>query len=153
GLLVAPSLARAQVPGPPDIPASPGVDPAAPDLSDPGFDRYVDLRLVGDAWRQMDPALLTDVALQLAEGERALKRPHRSLPCAKLLETAARLAADKNDKPSLERLAKAASLYANQALAGQVAASLKLASEARAVDPAAVVSVETTTPETFARYR
>src|SRR5690349_11388462 len=44
------------------------------ELTDPAFDKYVDISLLGRAWSSKDSALLTDIALQLAEGERVLMR-------------------------------------------------------------------------------
>src|SRR5438874_12815553 len=49
------------------------------DVHDPAFDRYVDLDLATRAWQQADAALLADIGLQLAEGERVLMRPHKAV--------------------------------------------------------------------------
>ena len=40
---------------------------------DPVFDRYVDLSLLASAWEEKNVEVLTDIGLQLAEGE---SRPH-----------------------------------------------------------------------------
>lgn len=129
-------------------------DPIIPEeFQDPLFGRYVNLHLLGQAWRQMDAGLLTDVACQLAEGERILLRPHKVFSADKLFEKAVRVATEKKDKPTLERLAKLADRQKNQALIAQVAGAQKLAGEARAADPALLVPVEETTPEEFASYR
>lgn len=149
---------RAEAADNPADKAGPGADVAAglqadavPD--DPAFDRYVDLRLAGRAWAGRDAALLADVALQLAEGERVVLRTHKSgITSEQLLGMAARLAADQKDKATLERLAKAADARGDKALTAQVGAARKLADQARAVNPAVQVSVETTTPEQFAVY-
>src|SRR5262249_22565918 len=81
--------------------------PAIPaDLRDPAFERYVDVAQVGEALAAGNPGLLTDVAMQLAEGERVLQRPHKALSAARVLKLAMRLAVEKKDKPALDRLAK-----------------------------------------------
>jgi len=141
----------------PDEPAAPpgGTDrPAAADLSDPAFDAYVDPALLGRAWADHDPALLADAGLQLAEGERVLMRTHKSgIDAEALLELAVKVAADKHDKATLDRLAKAAERQDRKALAGRVAAALKLAGQARSLDPALMISVEDVTPEDFVLFQ
>jgi len=133
--------------------APPGLG-AATELDDPAFDRYVDMGAAGRAWQGQDAAALADAALQLAEGERVLMRTHRSgASAADLLGLAAGLAADKKDKATLDRLAKAADARGDKALAARVGAARKLAEAARAADPALLFPVETTTPEEFAAFR
>src|SRR5262245_46946059 len=45
------------------------------ELRDPAFDRFVDLAQVGQTLAAQDPGRLTDLALQMVEGERVLLRP------------------------------------------------------------------------------
>ncbi|MBX7104099.1 MAG: hypothetical protein K1X57_08450, partial [Gemmataceae bacterium] len=123
------------------------------ELHDPAFDRYIDLQLLGEAWANLEPGALTDVGLQLAEGERILLRPHKAISANAVLAAAARLCAEKKDKGGLDRLAKAAERLGDKDLAGQVKAAELLAKESRAVDPALQVSVEEMTPESLAFYQ
>lgn len=123
------------------------------DLKDPAFDRYVDLRLAGDAIMQLDAALATDVALQLAEAEHVLLRSHRGASSDQLFWLAARIAVVKHDKASLQRLIKAAGAAKLEKLATKIAAQSKLLGESRAIEPAHVVSILETKPEAFALYR
>jgi len=126
--------------------------PAAP-VADPAFDAFVDPALFGRAWADTDPALLTDLGLQMAEGERVLMRPHKGITSDEVLGVAAKMAAEKHDAATLARLAKAADVLGKKELAGQVGAARKLASAARDAAPAATVSVETTTREGFVAYK
>ena len=122
------------------------------DLADPAFDRYVDLSLLGPAWSSADAALLSDVGLQLLEGERVLLRPHRKMPGAKVLELAARVATDRHDQPTLQRLAKVADQQGQPGWKAQVASALKLGGAARAVNPALTISVEDLSPTAYAAF-
>ena len=124
------------------------------DVRDPAFDRYVNLTLLGKAWEAQDAALLTDTALQLAEGERVLLRTHKSgLTAERMLGLAAKLAADSKDKASLERVGKAAQARGDQKLAAAVALASKVGAESRDLDPALLLPVDSTTPEEFALFR
>jgi hypothetical protein len=122
------------------------------DFYDAGFDRHVDVVLLGQAWSEMDPALLTDVALQMVEAERVLLRPHKHLPAEKLLAAAAKVASEKRDAASLDRLSKIAARMENKALAGQILAAKKLAGESRAFDAALSFPVAKASVEAFAAY-
>lgn len=118
------------------------------------FDRYVDIHLVARAWKNLDAALLTDLALQLAEGERILHRPHKSaITSEKVFKLAAKAAAETKDKASLERLEKVAEAREDKELKTLVAAVRKTLGESRAADPAANVSVENVSAEQFAELR
>ena len=48
------------------------------ELVDPAFGQYIDIRLLWQGWGSMDAGMLTDAALQLAEGERVLMRSHKA---------------------------------------------------------------------------
>jgi hypothetical protein len=125
----------------------------APVMYDPAFDRYVDMLLVGQAWDTLDSALLTDCALQLAEGERILMRSHKAISSKQLLELAAKVAADKRDTAALDRLAKVCEATKNSATLEQVTTAKKLASASRKVDPAMSVSATDTSPDQLALYQ
>ncbi len=91
------------------------------DLDDPAFAQHVNLLLLGVAWDNQDPALMTDVGLQLAEGERVLLRPHKAIQCEDVLELAANLAGDRRDKTTLARLARVAVARSDKPLKDLVA--------------------------------
>jgi hypothetical protein len=118
------------------------IDGVPPEWDDPPFDGSIDLGLLSKAWQAMDPSLMTDAALQLAQGERAQRRPHKAFSSDQVLNLAAKMALEKRDKAALERLAKAAKRTGNKDLAARVEAGLKLAGEGRDDDQAWHVSVE-----------
>jgi hypothetical protein len=103
------------------------------ELADPAFDRYVDLELLGAAWADLDTAALTDVGLQLAEGERILMRPHKAISAGKVLQMAARLAGEAKDTATLDRLARAAERLADKDLETLVKTAQLLAKKTRAI--------------------
>lgn len=112
----------------------PQAAPQAPpviDVQDRAYERFVDLSLLGRAWAEQDPALMADVGLQLAEGERVLLRPHKAITAEKVLQLAAQLAAESRDKATLDRLTQAAVAMGNKGLSGQIAAAGKLAASSR----------------------
>ncbi len=86
------------------------------ELDDLAFERYFDLTLLARAWQKHDPSLMADAGLQLAEGERILFRPHKAFESSQIMELAAYLAADFEDKTTLDRLAKAANASKNERL-------------------------------------
>jgi len=106
-------------------------DRTVPDILDPAFDVYIRPAMLGRAYAGVDPALLTDAALQLAEGERVLLRSRKGITAAQALQLAVRAAGDKQDKASLERLAKHAESRGDKELASKIAATQKLASASR----------------------
>ena len=77
--------------------------------------------MLGHAWDHHDSKLLTDIALQLAEGERVLLRPHKAIDTGKLFEVAAPVAGGRNDKASLDRLDRTAQARNDQQLAKVIA--------------------------------
>ncbi len=116
-------------------------------FSDVSFNRYVDLDQVAIALDTQGASLLTDVALQLAEGERILLRQHKSGVTAKrLLEMAAKIAAGK-DQETLARLAKAADKLQDKELVSQIALLEKMDGASRATDPALTIALETANRE------
>jgi hypothetical protein len=121
--------------------------------SDPAFDRYVDLNLLARAWADKNAALLADLGLQLAEGERILFRPHRAVSADQVLTMAIKLAAEKREAATLARLSKALEAQRKADLAGQAAAAHKLASVSRAPDNALKVQAGGMRPEIFLLVR
>ena len=103
---------------------------------------YVSPTLLGRAYRDVDPALLTDVALQLAEGERILLRSRKGITAAQALQLAVKAAGDKQHKASLERLIRFAEERKDQALAAQIAAAQKLAAASRGATACLMLPVE-----------
>lgn len=103
------------------------------ELSDPGFDKYVDYKLLTEASLSLDASGLTDVALQLREGERILLRAHKSLKPAALADAALKVAADRGDAAAIERLAKVAEAWKDEELAARVKLSKQLAAKPRAI--------------------
>jgi hypothetical protein len=55
------------------------------ELDDPAYRQYVDIRLLQQALKDSDSQLLTDVVLQLEEGERVLMRSHKAIPAVDVL--------------------------------------------------------------------
>jgi hypothetical protein len=133
----------------PTAPTAPESTQNSAELRDPAFERHVDLSLLPRACAELDPVLLTDVGLQLAEGERILFRPHITLSAEEVLDTATRAATAKNDQATLVRLALAADKFGNQGLKSRVIAAQKLAAGTRSEHPALQVSAEELTPELF----
>src|SRR5437764_15129181 len=82
-----------------------GIAPALAQERDPAYDRFVDLDQLSTAWEQKDPELLTDIALQLLEGERVLLRPNKYITADQVFNLAIKVAADTKDTPALKRLA------------------------------------------------
>ena len=137
-----------------ETPAATGMAAQPPsDLFDPAFDQYVDMGLLADAWGQLDPALMTDVALQLAEGERILMRSHKAVSAAQMLRLAAKLAAEKGNKEVLGRIESAAGKFGDKDLAAEAKGSVKLASGSRKAGSDFRVDVDSLTPEQYDKVR
>ena len=148
-----PSPMPAQASGPELVVAAPEFDADGipklvipTDLTDPAFARWVDLKLLADAYHDLDAAVLADIALQAAEGERVLLRPHRTVPADKLLALAARVAAERRDRDTLARLRAAAEKTGNAALLAKVDGGMKLAGTARASAPAVTINLADADP-------
>jgi hypothetical protein len=123
------------------------------ELRDPAFDRYVDLALLGTAWADVDASLMTDVALQLIEGERVLARPHRVINTDELLRISIRMAAVKRDAATLSRLESAIKPRGSAALLAQLSEAQKELAEAKPEEPVRTVSVDAISAEAFAFYK
>lgn len=113
------------MPEPPPLPA---------EFVDPAFEQYVSPFLLIAAFDELDAALMTDIALQLAEGERVLLREHTAGSSADMFKMAIKVATETNNTEALDRMAKAAEAHGNQQLAADVAAAKKLAGASRADD-------------------
>ena len=115
------------------------------ELQDPAFDRYLDLIRLKDAVRDAGAGELTDLALQMLEGERILLRNHRSGITGKfLLLKAADRAAYSGEPADLIRLGAAAEKLQESDLIAQVRNKQKLIDTSRSVAPAFTVSVTNT---------
>lgn len=123
------------------------------ELRDVSFDRYIDLLLLGEAWERLNPALMADVALQLAEGERVLLRKHKAFSAMELLNITVKIAIDRHDRETLERLQKYFEKVGDVAMVASLKATQKLAGETREIDPAFLISVEDTSYESYSVYR
>lgn len=133
-------------------PVTAAVGPAI--AADPAFEHYVDMRLLGHAWADLDPVVMTDVGLQLAEAERILLRPHKAqITADQILALATKLAAERHDTATLGRIAKAAARHGKTALAAEAAADLKLAEQSRGLDLAMAVPIDSLSTSQFALYR
>ena len=120
-------------------------------VADPAFDRYVDTDLLLQAWSQLDPELLADVGLQLAEGERVLRRPHKSVPADKVLAMAVKAALEKDDKATLDRLGKAATALERTELTALLRAQ-RLGGKSRAAQPGLSVNLAEAALDQVIRY-
>lgn len=105
------------------------------ELVDRPFERFVDLKLLGEAYLTRDAALMTDVALQLLEGERVLMRSHLGVKVGTVLDAAITVATDQHDKATLDRLSKVAEKIGDKSISERVTASRLLASQTRAEEP------------------
>lgn len=123
------------------------------ELDDPAFDQYVDISLLELAWTDLDAELLTDVALQLAAGEKVLMRSHRAGSAEDLLKLAASVAAKDRNKDAVARIGKAADALGYDGLKAQVASAEKIAGASRKAEPALNVPVDQATPADFADFK
>ena len=130
------------------------LDTLPEEFQDPAFERFVDLHLIGSALADRDAGLLTDAALQLAEGERVLLRSHISgLSAERLLSKAAILAAETHDDTTLQRLAKAAEATHNQNLIGALQGAQKLTGESREAKPALMLPLDSSDVDSLVKLK
>ena len=104
-------------------------------VTDPAFDKYVDAELMDAAVQAADPALMTDIALQLAEGERILLRSHKGISSGDMMKAAAKLAAVKGDKATEARLKNVAEKLGKSELVAELASFAKLDGASRSAVP------------------
>lgn len=121
--------------------------------SDVAFNSYVDMSVVAYAWDTLNSELLTDVTLQMLEGERVLRRPHHIITADQLMNTAVRVAVDNRDTASLGRLSQAATASGRSQLTEQIRMSEKLMAASRGDQVTSVASVGTTSTEQFERQQ
>jgi hypothetical protein len=119
------------------------------DASDVAFDRYVDLAIVAHAWETLNSELLTDTTLQMLEGERILRRPHRVITGDQLLQTSIKVASDNHDGKSLDRLEQAAKDSGREDVADRIAQAKKLMAASRGDKKSSVASVDDTSADQF----
>jgi len=130
------------------------LEPRVPtEYLDEAFEQYVDIRLLHTARKQMDPALLTDVALQLAKGEEILLRPHKVVSADALLALAVEWSIEKQDKQTLERLKHAARKLGKDELGAIIADQGKLFGDSRNDVPGFEVSIESMSNEEYSKLR
>jgi hypothetical protein len=100
---------------------------------------------------------LTDVVLQLAEGERVLMRSHKAISAADVLALALRIAGENQDQTTLTRLARAADVMHDQSLVGRIKsvqeATKKLSGNSRTLATSLKVSVERLTPANLCLFQ
>lgn len=104
-------------------------------VSDPAFDRYVDVQLLGEALQELDASLAADVTLQLAEGERVLGRPHAEMTADAAFSLALRLATTTHDADTIQRLLTVSKSVGRQEWTTQLDAAQTLLSTSRAPQP------------------
>lgn len=112
--------------------ASLAAEPTHGTLHDRAFDKYVDSDFIAQAWNRLDADALTDVALQLAEGERILLRSHKVGSAADVLRLASRIATTRGNKETLASITTAAKALKVEDVHAQVAAASKLGGASRA---------------------
>jgi uncharacterized membrane protein len=78
-------------------------------------------------------------------------RPHRGFSSQQLLQEAVRIAAEVKDTAALQRLRKIAETMGSAELKAKLVSAEKLASEARAADPALQISIGEMTPAVYAQ--
>ena len=98
---------------------------------DAGFDKMVDWELAAGAASAFNPVGLADVAIQLAEAEKIMLRPHSSISVSALFQLAIRAAVKQGDGETLERLAKGAKVYGMDEIAKDAETSKALAGASR----------------------
>ncbi len=106
------------------------------ETDDSAFDRYVDRALLRKAVSECDAALLTDVALEFAEGEQVLHRIHNSgVASDDLLLKASVLSEKHHDKSTLDRLKIVAASLHKDKLSAELARQEKLGAADRSPNP------------------
>lgn len=122
-------------------------------LQDKDFEKHVAPAEIAEALSSLEAEQLADVAAKLADGERALGRPHKGLSAQQAANLAAMRAAQQRSREAAERLAKLAAQHKMQALAAKAAALKKVAAKSRDTKEDVCVSIADTTPEAFAQLR
>lgn len=123
--------------------------PVSESLEDAAFDIYVSPLHIGQAWDTSDAGLMTDVALQLAEGERILFRPRRGITAKQAFDVAVRIATERQDMTTLERIGRYAAMAKDAELTSSITAAQKLASASRDTTHRLMVDPGKIDPEAF----
>jgi hypothetical protein len=121
-------------------------------LDDPAFNQYVDITLLEPAWAEKNAVLLTDIALQIADGQKVLMRPHKAGSAQDMLKLAAAIATRKGDKDTIARIESAAKTLNFDDVASEASKAAKLAAAPRAADPALTVSLDQADPDDVAAF-
>lgn len=122
--------------------------------ADAGYVSYFDAARLAEALQTLDAGGVTDVALQLAEGERVLLRPHSGgVTAAALLEVALRLATDSGDGATLDRIGRAAAQLKLAELEARIAAARALGQANRSTPAGPNVPIAELHPTTLEVYR
>ncbi|WP_437192282.1 hypothetical protein [Planctomicrobium sp. SH527] len=155
GLCVSPAVAQTATEAPADdavVAEEMPVYTIPNELNDPAFNQYVDITLLGPAWSAKDAAALTDIALQLAEGERILLRSHKAGSSKDLLNLATKIAQSSDDKAALGRIEQAATHLKYDDVVASTKSSNKLAGASRRDEPAMKVDLNQTSLQGIATY-
>ena len=123
------------------------------EIVDAPFEKYVDIRLLGDARKSMDCVLLTDVAIQLAHGEKALFRSHKHVSSDSLFQLAAHWAHEKGDAETTQRVQRAAEHFGKKEIAEHIASQEILSGESRHETPEMTVPLNSLTPAEYSELR
>lgn len=102
---------------------------------DPAFNHQIDWSFFAQANQSLDPEQLAEVALQVAEAERILMRPHHGFTAAEFFAAVLRLAIERQSEAALKTLARSAEQRGDKELGVQIATARKLLGEARSVEP------------------
>lgn len=151
-VLASPVLVQAQTPEASEsAPADMGYSLPS-ELQDAPFNMYIDISLLEPAWRTRDAELLTDLALQLAQGERILLRSHKAGSSKDMLGLALKIAQANDNQAAVNRVAQAATVLKYDDLVALSKSSNKLAGASRRDEPALSVSVDKTDVNGFATF-
>lgn len=102
-------------------------------LKDPSFNSYVDPNTMHTAVHSADPKLMSDVAMQLAEGERVLHRQHNAVSSDDMARVAARIAGEQGDTETLQRLQNFAQNTGRDQLDPHISDALKKVQQKQAI--------------------
>jgi hypothetical protein len=129
-----------------------GVVLAQGNSSSSEFDRFVHRGHQAKAWATLDPSALADSVLQTLEAERVIGREDPNLPATQIFQLTLRMALEKNDTETVQRLERGAEQANRQDLAAQVIAAQKTAGKARTLDPALQIPLDQCDIQTLAVY-
>lgn len=108
----------------------------------PEFDRLIHRGHQAEAWASLSSSGLADSALQTVEAERVLDRPEPNLPAIRVFQLALRLAVEKQDIATIDRLAEGAKRANRKDLFAEVNVARKTAGLSRTLSEKTLVSIE-----------